>query len=105
MTTAAEPQSPVEDPLDFNAVRSGVKEAEKDAQCGPSGAEQAEKATMNEQGAAATCSCPEEAPKTVQDMLAIKPSPVEAPQPAPQRSLHRLQQLWGFIAPECYDLI
>ena len=105
LTTAAEPQSPVEDPLDFGDVRSGVKEAEKDAQCAPSGAEQAEEATTNEQGTVATCPCPEEAPKTVQDMLAINPSPVEAPQPTPPRSLHRLQQLWGFIAPECYDLI
>ena len=105
LTTAAEPQSPVEDPLDFRDVRSGVKEAEKDAQCAPSGAEQAEEATTNEQGTVATCPCPEEAHKTVQDMLAINPSPVEAPQPAPPRSLHRLQQLWGFIAPECYDLI
>ena len=52
----------------------------------------------------ATCPHNGEAPKTVQDMLAINLSPVEAPQPAPQRSLHRLQQLWGFIAPECYDL-
>ena len=41
----------------------------------------------------------------MQDMLAINPSPVEAPQPAPPRSLNRLKQLWGFIAPECYDLI
>ena len=105
LTTAAEPQSPVEDPLDFRDVRSGVKEAEKDAQCAPSGAEQAEEATTNEQGTVATCPCPEEAPQTVQDMLAISPSPVEAPQPAPPRSLHRLEQLWGFIAPECYDLI
>ena len=91
--------------MDLRDVRSGVKEAEKDAQCAPSGAEQAEKATRNEQGTAATCPCPEEAPKTVQDMLAFSPSPVEAPQPAPPRSLHRLQQFWGFIAPECYDLI
>ena len=103
-TTAAEPQSPVEDPLDFRDVRSGVKEAEKDAQCAPSGAEQAEEATTNEQGTVATCLCPEEAPKTVQDMLTINLSPVEAPQPAPQRSLHRLQQIWGFIARECYYL-
>ena len=105
LTTAGEPQSPVQDPLDFRAVRSGVKEADKDAQCAPSGAEQAEKATRNEQGTVATCPCPEEAPKTVQEMLAINPSPVEAPQTAPQCSLHRLQQLWPFIAPECYDLI
>ena len=105
LTTAAEPQSPVKDPLEFRDVRSGVKEAEKDAQCAPSGAEQAEEATTNEQGTVATCPCPEEAPKTVQDMLAINPSPVEASQPSPQRSLHRLQQLRGFIAPECYDLI
>ena len=96
LTTAAEPQSPVNDPLNFRDVRSGVKEAEKDVQCAPSGAEQAEEAT---------CPCPEEVPKTMQDMLAISPSPVEAPQPAPPRSLNRLQQLWGFIAPECYDLI
>ena len=31
LTTAAEPQSPVNDPLNFRDVRSGVKEAEKDA--------------------------------------------------------------------------
>ena len=105
LITAAEPQSPVKDPLDFRDVCSGVKEAEKDAQCAPSGAAQAEEATTNEQGTVATCPCPEEAPKTVQDMLAINPSPVEAPQPTPQRSLHRLLQLWGFIAPECYNLI
>ena len=101
LTTAAELQSHAEDRLDFRDVRSGIKEAEKDAQCAPSGAEQAEKVTTNEQGTVAACSCPEEALKTVQDMLAINPTPVEAPQPAPQRSLHRLQQLWGFIAPEC----
>ena len=105
LTTAAEPQSPVNDPLNFRDVRSGVKEAEKDAQCAPSGADQAEEATTNEQGTVATCPCPEEVPKTMQDMLAISPSPVEAPQPAPPRYLNRLQQLWGFIAPECYDLI
>ena len=105
LTTADEPRSPVEDPLDFRDVRSGVKEAEKDAPCAPSGAAQAEEASTNEQGTVATCPCPEEAPKTVQDMLAISPSPVEAPQPAPQRSLHGLQQLWGFIAPQCYNLI
>ena len=105
LTTATEPQSPVEDPLDFRDVRSEVKEAEKDAQCPPSGAEQAEEATTNEQGTMATCPRPEKAPKTVQDMLAINPTSVEAPQPAPLRSLNRLQQLWGFIAPECYDLI
>ena len=39
LTTAAEPQSPVEDPLDFRDVRSGIKEAEKVSQCAPSGAE------------------------------------------------------------------
>ena len=61
--------------------------------------------TTNELGSVATCPCPEEAPRSVQDMLMINPSPVEAPQLAPQSSLHRLQQLWGFIAPECYDLI
>ena len=105
LTAAAEPQSPVEDPLDFRDVRSGVKEAKKDAQCAPSGAEQAEEATTNEQGTVATCCCPEEAPKNVQDMLAINLSPVEAPQPAPPGSLNRLQQLWQFIAPECYDPI
>ena len=105
LTRADEPQSPVEDPLDFRDVRSGVKEAEKDAQCAPSGAQQAEEATTNEQGTVATCPCPEEAAKTVQDMLAINPSPLEAPQPMPPRSLNRLPQLWGFIAPECYDLI
>ena len=105
LTTVAEPQSPVEDLLDFRDVRSGVKEAGKDAQCAPSGAEQAEEATTNEQGTVANCPCLEEAPNTMQDMLAINPSPVEAPQPAPPRSLNRLQQLWGFIAPECYDLI
>ena len=105
LTTAAKPQRPVEDPLDFTEVRSGVKQAEKDAHCAPSGAEQAEEATTNEQHTVAACPCTEEAPKTVQDMLAINPSTVEAPQPAPPRSLHRLQQLWGFIAPECYDLI
>ena len=105
LITAAEPQSPVNDPLNFRDVRSGIKEAEKDAKCAPSGAEQAEEATTNEQGTVATCPCPEEVPKTMQDRLAISPSPVEAPQPAPPRSLNRLQQLWGFIAPECYDLI
>ena len=35
LTTADEQQSPVKDPLDFRDVRSGVKEAEKDAQCAP----------------------------------------------------------------------
>ena len=105
LTTAAEPQSPVKDPFHFRDVCSGVKETEKDAQCTPSGTEQAEEATTKEQGTVATCPCPEEAPKTAQDMLAINPSPVEAPQPALPRSLHRLQQLWGFIARECYDLI
>ena len=105
LTTAAEPQSPMEDPLELRDVRSGVKEAEKDAPCAPSGDAQAEEATTNEQGTVATCPCPEEVPKTMQDMLAINPSPVEAPEPAPPRSLNRLQQLWGFIAPECYDLI
>ena len=105
LTTAAESQSPMEDPLELRDVLSGVKEAEKDAPCAPSEAAQAEEATTNEQGTVATCPCPEEAPKPVQDMLAISPSPVEALQPAPPRSLHRLQQLWGFIAPECYDLI
>ena len=105
LTNAAKPQSPMKDSLDFRDVRSGIKKAEKDAQCAPSGAEQAEEATTRELGAVATCPCPEEGPKTVQDMLPINPSPVEAPQPAPQRSRHRLQQLWGFIASECYDLI
>ena len=105
LTTAAEPQSPMGDPLQLRDVRSGVKEAEKDAPCAPSGAAQAEEGTRNEQGTVATCPCPEEVPKTMQDMLAINPSPVEAPQPAPPRSLNRLQKLWGFIAPECYDLI
>ena len=105
LTTAAEPHSPVEDPLDFSDVRPGVKEAEKDAQCASSGAEQAEEATTNEQGTVAAWPCPEEAPETAQDMLAINSSPVEAPHPAPPRSLNRLQQLWGFITPECYDLI
>ena len=101
LTTAAEPQSPVADPFDFRDVRSGVKEAEKNALCAPSGAEQAEEATTNEQGSVATWPRSEEAPKTMQDMLAINPSPVEALQPAQPRSLHRLQQLWEFIAPEC----
>ena len=105
LTTADEPQSPVEEPLNFRNVRSWVKEAEKDAQCAPSGAEQAEEATTNEELTVATCPCPEEVPKTMQDMLAINRSPVEAPQPAPPRSLNRLQQLWRFIANECYDLI
>ena len=105
LTTAAKSQSPVNDPLNFRDVRSGVKEAAKDAQCAPSGAEQAEEATTNEQGTVETCPCPQEAPKTVHDMLAINASPVEARKPRPPRSLHRLQQLWGFIAPECYDLI
>ena len=50
----AEPQSPVENPLDFSVVRSGVKEAEKDAQCAPSGAQQAEEATTSGQGTVAT---------------------------------------------------
>ena len=75
LTTVAEPQIPVDDPLNFRDVGSGVKESEK------------------------------EALKTVRDMLAISPSHVEAPQPAPPRSLNRLQHLWGFISPECYDLI
>ena len=105
LTTADQQQSLVKDPLDFRDVGSGVKEAEKDAQCAPSGARQAEDATTNGQGTVATCPCPEEAPKTVQDMLTINPSPLEAPQPGPPRSLNRLQQLWGFIAPECDDLI
>ena len=105
LTTAARPQSPMEDPLELRDVRSGVRESERDAPCTPPGAVQAEEATTNKQGTVATCPCPEEALKTVQDMLAINPSPVEAPQPAPQRSLHGLQQLWGFIARECYDLI
>ena len=81
LTTADEPQSPVEDPLDFRDVRSGVKDAEKDAPCAPSGAAQAEEATTNQQSTVATCPCPEEATKTVQDMLAMSHSPVEAPQP------------------------
>ena len=105
LTTAAEPQSPMGDPLELRDVRSGVKEAEKDALCAPSGAAQAEEVTWNEQGAVAPCPCPEEAPKTVQDLVAINPTPLEAPQTAPPRSLNHLQQLWGFIAPECYDLI
>ena len=105
LTTAAKLQSPVKNPFDFRDVRSGVKEAEKDAQCAPSGAEQAEEATTSEQGTVATYPCPEEAPKTVHDMLAINPSPVEAPQPAPPRSLHCIRQLCRFIAPERYDLI
>ena len=50
LTTAAEPQSPEDDPLDFRDVRSGVKEAEKDAQSAFLGTEQAEEATTNEQG-------------------------------------------------------
>ena len=41
LTTAAEPQSPMEDLLELRDVSSGVREAEKDAQCAPSGAEQA----------------------------------------------------------------
>ena len=90
LITADKPQSPVEDPLDFRDVRSGVKEAKKNAYCAPSGAEQAEEATTNEQKTVATCPCPEEATKTVRDMLAINPSPVEAAQPAPPHSLHRL---------------
>ena len=105
MTTAAEQQSPEEDPLDLRDVRSEVKETEKDAHSAPSGAEQTEQATTNEQGTVATCPCPAEALKTVQHMLAINPSPVEAPQPTSQRPLHRLQQLWGSITPECYELI
>ena len=48
LTTTDEPQGPVEDPWDFRDVRSGVKEAEKDARCAPSGAEQADQATTNE---------------------------------------------------------
>ena len=75
LTTPAKPQSPVEDPLDFRDVRSGPKESAKDAHSAPSGAEQAKKATTNEQGTAKTCPCPEEAPKTVQDMLATPPQP------------------------------
>ena len=82
-TTAAEPQSPLEDPLGFRDVRSGVNEAEEDAQCAPSGAEQAEEATTNEQGAVATRPCPEEAPTAMQDTRAISPCPVEATQPQP----------------------
>ena len=76
LTPAAEPQSTVEDPLGFRDVRLGVKEAEKDAQCTSPGAEQAMEAAINEQGTVAACPCPEEAPKTVQDMLVIKPSPL-----------------------------
>ena len=105
LTTASEPQSPVVDILELRDVRLGVKEAEKDAQCAPSGAEQAKEATTNKQGTVATCPCPEEATKTTQDMLALNPSPVAPPEPALQCSLHRLQQLWGFIAPEYYHLI
>ena len=105
LTSADATQSPVDDSLDFRDVRSGVKEAEKDAPCAPSGAAQARGATTKEQSTVATCPCSEEAPKTVHDMLAINPSPVEAPQPVPPRSLNPLQQLWGFIAPECYHLI
>ena len=71
----------------------------------PQGLRRPEEATTNEQGTVATCPCPEEVPKTMQDMLAINPSPVKAPQPAPPRSLNRLQQLCRFIAPECYNLI
>ena len=93
LTTAAQSQSPVEDPLDFSDVGSAVKEAEKDAQCAPSGAEQAQETTTNEQGTVANCPCPEEARKTVQDMLEINPSPVKAPSHAPRRLLHRLQHL------------
>ena len=74
LMTAAEPQSPVDQPLDFSDVRSGVKEAEKDVYCTPSGAQQAEDANRNEQDTVATCLCPEEAPKTVQDMLATPPA-------------------------------
>ena len=62
-------------PLDFRNVRSGVKEAEKDAYGAPSGAEQAADATTKEQRTVATCPCPEEAPKTVQDMLVTSPNP------------------------------
>ena len=97
LTSAAEHERPVEAPLDFRAVRSGVKEAEKDAHCAPSGAEQAGEVTTNEQGTVASCPYPEEAPQTVQDMLAINPSHVKTPQPTPPRALHRLQQFWGFI--------
>ena len=79
-TTASEPQSTVKDPLDFKDVRSGVREAQKDAQCTTSGAEQAGEAATNEQGTVATSPCLDEAPKTVQDMLAINRSPVDPPQ-------------------------
>ena len=72
LTTAAEPLSG-EDHLDFRDVRSGVKEAEKDAHCAPSGAAQAVEATTNDHRTVATCRCPEEAPKIVQDMLATSP--------------------------------
>ena len=58
LTTTAEPQSPVEDPLDSRDVHSGVREAKKEAHCAPSEVEQAEKATTNEQGTVATCPCP-----------------------------------------------
>ena len=75
LTTAAEPQSPVDVPLDFRNVSSEVKEAEKDPHCTPSGSEQAKKVTTNEQGTVVTYPCPEEPPKTVQDMLATPPSP------------------------------
>ena len=105
VTTAAKLHSPVEDPLNFKDVPSGVEKAQKDTQCVYPGAEQAAESTTKDQGTVATCPCPEKAPKTVQDMLAINPSPVEAPQPAPPRLFHRLQHLCGFIFPECYDLI
>ena len=83
LTTAAEPQSPVEDPLDFRDVRSGVNDAEEDAQCAPSGAEQADEATIKDQGTVEACPCPEEARSTMQDTRAIRPCPLEGTQPQP----------------------
>ena len=83
LTTAAEPQSPVKDPLDFRDVRSGVSEAEDNAQCAPSGVEQAQAPATNEQGTVATCPWPENAATAMQHTPAISPCPVEATQPQP----------------------
>ena len=50
LTTAAEQQTPAEDAFCLQDVRSGVKEAKMDAQCAPSGAEQADETITSEQG-------------------------------------------------------
>ena len=108
LTTAAEPQSPVNDPLNFRDVRSGLKEAEKDAQCAPSGPEQSEEATTNEQGTVATCPCPEEAPKDRARHAGDQPQPCGgstarattlAPSPPTTMGIHRSRVLQRDLKP------